>query len=235
MNIPSTVRVKSHDGKIIECRCLPCSVRHEFLRWRDEAWAILQGDDLAGHSQSATMGIQYLFDTSEEFRWLCSQMLAAHGLNIETLDIFQVIELLFLSGEKEDGALVKLQFPPIPPGTGKKLEEGEDPYYSLWASLAYSTGNWMQAKEALDALTYEEVIQVSSYIDKIAKAQNQNIDSPEMPSPVSEAKQEFLMQQAREARERGMQQNAREQQLMAIKRAIQERNKPEQADVPVLE
>lgn len=227
MNLPSTIRVKDHKGTIVECRCLPCSVRHEFLRWRDEAWKILQGDDLAGRSQSASMGIQHLFDASEEFRWLCSQMLAAHGLSIETLDIFQVIELLFLSGEKEDGILVKLQFPPIPPGSGKKLEEGEDPYYSLWASLAYSTGNWMQVKEALDCMTYEEVIQVSTHLERISKAQNQEAEPSEMPSPVSQAKQELVRQKAREAREKGTQEGIREQQLQAIKRAIEERNRLE--------
>ena len=231
MNLPSTIRVKSHDNVIVECRCLSCTNRQEFLRWRDEAWSILQEDALANRANDINTGIQHVFDSSEEFRWLCEQMLAAHGLRLSSLDIHQVIELLFISSdgtELSDGALVKIQFPPMPPGAGRQLEPDESPYYSLWASLAYASGNWLQAKETLDQLTYEEVIELSRHIEKVAKEKKVSTQNPASTvtasdNPLVAAKQESLMQKAKEARTQGIQKGIKEKQLEAIKKAIQEK------------
>ncbi len=224
MLTPSTIRINTHSGRIIECKCLPCTIRQEFLRWRDEAWNILQTDNLANRPSDANKGIQHTWDTNEEFRWLCDQMLKAHGLSANELDIFQVIELLFLSeenGATTDGVLVKIQFPPVPPGSGRQLSEDESPYYSLWANLAYASGNWIQAKETLDKLTYEEVVELSRHLEKVNK-QGQKTDSIPETVEVS-AKKESLMQQAKEARMKGMAQGIKAQQLEAIKKAMQER------------
>ena len=219
---PSSIRIKNHDNRIIEARCLPCSARRDFLRWRDEAWAILQGDKLSNRTQTANQSIQHVFDTNEEFRWLCTQMLSAHGIDVDRLDIFQVIELLFLSGEQEDGLLVKLQFPPVPPNSGKPLEPGEDPYYSLWASLAYSSGSWLQAKQTMDTLTYEEVIRLSEHLEKMSKERTPSPSEPVTPEEV--VRKESIAQQTRAARQKGMAMGSKERAIDAIKKAVREKS-----------
>lgn len=153
---PSQILVSSPDGSTVVCRCLPCTARKEFLELWDMSWEIVKNDPIAPHLE-ILMAIGHIWDNSPEFRWLCLRMLEMH--NIEgSLDLPQIVELLFFH-EEGNGLLVSLQFPPMPVGSKPSLPKNADPHAQLLAILAYRTGDWAAAKQALDTIPYDALIQ----------------------------------------------------------------------------
>ena len=70
-----------------------------------------------------------------------------------------------------------LQFPTIPPGQSAPADEG-DPYAKLLAMLAIKTGDWHGAKEALDIIPYDDLVNTCTELDKMYKEQQAKHDAP---------------------------------------------------------
>lgn len=159
METPTRYIVQEHSDRKIIVKALPYRSRRDFLWARGEAWAILGGSLVA--NAEAALGIEIaiggLLDSHEEFRFLVEKMLSLHGLHLVELDTVQITKLLFRDGDG-DGLLVRLEFPPIPvdgePVTG---DPDLSPYATLIAVLAGSSGNYYQAKQAVDELSYPEI------------------------------------------------------------------------------
>ena len=164
---PSTVVVSAHDGARVVARCLPCSQRRQFLALWEAAWERLKDSQLAQAASeiSDEIGIAYLWDSDPDFQWLCLQMLSLHGIDGGQLDIAQVAELLFRTGDGQNGLLVGLQFPPLPPGVQGKEDIG-DPYYRLMATIAFKSGDWAAAQLAMQTIPYDDVVNLCAELEK---------------------------------------------------------------------
>lgn len=185
---PSQILVTAPDGSTVVCRCLPCTARKEFLELWDMAWEIVKNDPIAPHLETL-MAIGHIWDKSAEFRWLCLRMLELH--NIEgCLDLPQIVELLFVH-EGGNGMLVALQFPPMPVGSKPTLPNDSDPHAQLLAILAYRTGDWAAAKQALDTIPYDTLVEALQI--------NPEGSGKKPAPPPSDPAQESLLQKSRAA------------------------------------
>ena len=185
---PDSIIITFTDGNRIVGRCLPCGDRRRFLEYRGKAWEILTASHAAQvlSQTSIPRSVAYLWDNDGDFRFLCIEMLALHNLPWQTLDLTQVIDLLFRS-EDGDGRLVKLQFPPMPTSGASGKVTAEDPYTYLVAMLAFGKeGDWYQAKQTVDAMPYDDVVKVASHMEEMyAEATKGSKTKPQAP-PVPE-------------------------------------------------
>ena len=183
---PTNLIITDCNGKTIIGQCLPTIARQTFLElWRD-AWGIMSDSLLANAAASSGdkwKAIAHLFDNNPDFKFLCRSMLQMFNLNIDRLDIGQVTELLFFS-EGGQGLLVDLQFPPMPPGgTAPKEDDWIDPAARMLGLMAYRSGNWQEAYEALKNIPYDQLVQAfeaqkQAHGEETRKAKNPGRVSP---------------------------------------------------------
>ena len=185
---PNNILIETTDGTRYIGRCLPCGARRRFLEYRTQAWEILAASQPAQvlAQSSLNNSIAYLWDNDGDFQFLCIQMLDLHKLPWKTLDLAQVVTLLFRT-EDSDGLLVKLQFPPMPTNGKPGKVTNEDPYTYLVAMMAFGEkGDWYQAKQTVDEMPYDDVVKVAAHLEEMyTKATKGDKDKPTAP-PVPE-------------------------------------------------
>lgn len=133
------------------------------------AWECLEKSDVVATAPTVAQGVAYAFDQDEDFAWYCKEMLRLCSVDWRQLDLPQIVTLLFRA-ENSDGLLVSLQFPPLPPGTEGEISTNEsDPYFRVMAALAFNSGDWYAAKQAMDSMRYDEVLALSNQLAELAK------------------------------------------------------------------
>lgn len=215
---PSRLIITDCEGKTIVGQCLPTIARQTFLElWRD-AWGIMSDSLLANAAASSEdqwKAIAHLFDNNPDFKFLCRSMLQMFNLNIDRLDIGQVTELLFFS-KGGQGQLVDLQFPPMPPGgEAPKEDDWIDPAAKMLGLMAYRSGNWQEAYEALKNIPYDQLVQAfeaqrQAHEEETRKAKNSGRVSPpprssqpSTPLSAEDPRIELVRQQAQRMRVQG--------------------------------
>lgn len=191
----SRVIVTDHVGKTIKAYCLPAWQRQQFLEHWSDAWEIIVKSPLAQSAaqNNRSHAIAYLWDEAtidgqkeaQHFKFLVTEMLALHKLDANNLDIHQITELLFSSGDGDDGLLLKIQFPALPPKLRGKESTGDgNPYIRLLAMLSMRDGDWLKAQQTLETIPYDQVIELCAELEENYSKQSQSLNGkPEPPSP----------------------------------------------------
>lgn len=234
----SRVIITQHDGTIIKAYCLPMAQRSTFLEHWEDAWEIIKDSFLAQSAaqNNKTHAIAYLWDEGADidgdpkaslFVWLTREMLTLHGIDADKLDIHQITELLYFA-EEGSGKLVDLQFPALPPGTRGKTETG-DPYCRLLAMLSMRSGDWIGAKQALENIPYDHVVQVCAEQErlyeetKIESERGERPAPPPLPTNQNEAADlAFVRQEALRKYHQGAQQARQDAAAEALRRKIEQ-------------
>ena len=216
---PSSVIITDRDRKTIVGQCLATIDRDFFLKLWRSAWEIITESMLANAAASQGdkwKAVAYLFDNNLDFKFLCWQMLRLFDVNIDRLDIGQVSELLFFS-EGGQGLLLDVQFSAMPlGGEAPKEDDWIDPAARLLALIAFRSGNWAEAYEALKNIPHNLLVQAfeaerQAHEEQTRKAKNPGRSSPPPRSNQSQSQSEdprlamveLVRQKAEQMRQQG--------------------------------
>lgn len=225
---PSTITILDSNGDRYVGRCLPMIQRQSFLEFWRLAWEKLSESLIANAAADGGRwkAVAYLWDTDEDFRWYCEEMLGLCKIPAKFLDVHQISDLLFFAEDGGgQGRLTALLFPPLPPGaTLPPDNETSDPVSRMLAVIAFQNGDWGAAYKALKEIPYDTLVESFYEFNRIHKERNNEpVSAPtaQNPSNIQTEDQgvrlELLRQKAAEMRRQGAVQSYQQQREEALR------------------